>query len=219
MRRTRPNFESQKVMHLRRTVRDTCCDLLRPLLPKKLVQFLFILLLTSGVFPKQFQPNTAAQELQPQQKIESLGQLAREERARKNKSEQVKVYTEEDLARLRASTVSIVGPKNLIEASAQDQIVDNKPRSNRGAKFQKIDEKYWRERFLGLQNRMDALDLKIKTVKDDIARYESGNLNPLPTEVWFPLPELSKEKEELQKQIDLLQEEGRKAGAPPGLFR
>jgi hypothetical protein len=188
-------------------------------LSKTLDGFLPILILTFGLFPNQFQPNTAAQELQPQQKIESLGQLAREQRARKGKSGQVKVYTEEDLSRLRAVSVSIVGPKNPVELAPENPNTESKSRSNPSAKLEKPDEKYWRERFRGLQDRMNALDLKIKSVKDDIARYESGNLNPLPTEVWFPLPELSKEKEELQKQIDLLQEEGRKAGAPSGWFR
>jgi hypothetical protein len=160
-------------------------------------------------------------ELQSQQKEESLGDVARIARARRGKSKPSKVFTEDDLSMLPSNGVSVVGqdaPAATTSRPAKDLRVVSE--GNETAKSGRHDEQYWLRRFGDLQDQMTAVDLRIKQVKDDIAAFQSdarkGTSIP---EAYFPLPELTEEKENLQKQIELLREEGRKEGADPGWLR
>jgi chaperonin cofactor prefoldin len=75
---------------------------------------------------------------------------------------------------------------------------------------------------------MAAVDREITKVKDDIKKYGNVGFDPstgLGENVIYVedrnsnLKDLQKKKEGLEKQMDALQEAGRKAGAPPSWFR
>lgn len=201
------------------------CPSRKSALVKRLLRLRFLLILSAAAALGQTKSPPSAQqpssELQSHQKEASLGDVARIARTQRGKSKLSRVYTDDDLTMLPSNDVSVVGqdtPASTGSGPAKDLRVASE--SNETAKSGRHDEHYWRERFGDLQNQMASVDLRIKQVKDDIAVFESdarkGTSIP---EVYFPLPERMEEKENLQKQIELLREEGRKEGADPGWLR
>jgi hypothetical protein len=164
---------------------------------------------------------------QPQQKEESLGDAARKARAKKGKPEPGKVYTDDDLSGLRGS-VSVVGQDAPAGAASPDAGNSDAGPGAGGAAKSGNDEKNWRGRARALLDQMAALDGEISKLKDEIKKYGNGGFDAasgLQKNVIYiedragQVKNLEKQKEELQKQMDSLQEEGRKAGAPPAWFR
>jgi hypothetical protein len=166
---------------------------------------------------------------QPQQKEDSVADAARKAKDKKGKSEPGKVYTEEDLSGLRSNPVSVVG-QGASEANASPEAMnaDAKPEAAGAAKSGKNDEEYWRGRTRKIQDQIAAVDQAIEKTKDEIKKYGNGGYDARSgakknviyiIDRGSNLKELEKKKEELEKQLELLREEGRKAGAPAEWFR
>ena len=154
------------------------------------------------------------------QKQESAADAARKAKAEKAKSPR-KVYTEEDLSGLKPGSVSVVGQETpAADSSPQDRDAD-------ATKSGKTEE-YWRGRARKLRDQMAATDQEIAKLKDEIKKTGGGGFDAstgLKQNVIYihdsnaRLQKLEQQKEKLEKQMDLLQEEGRRAGALPEWFR
>jgi hypothetical protein len=138
----------------------------------------------------------------------------------KAKSRPGRVFTDEDLSRLPKDDISIVGQETPSEtASSLAGKTDAKPTSDHARKPAVPDEKCWRSRARGLQDKMNALDQKIATVRENIANAAGHGYDIHTDSLDLSLPDLLNEKEGLQKQIAQLTEEAREAGAEPGWLR
>jgi len=167
--------------------------------------------------PPQPQPQPPSQ-----QKEQSLGDSARKAKASKGKSEPHKVYTEEELSRLGRGSVSVVGQET---TAAGDLPAARNPDAQPKAGG---NEEYWRGKARELRDQMAELDQKIARLKGEIAKLcpvrvlspECVMIDAVDRDARLKwLEEAEKRKEELQKQMELLEDEGRKAGALPAWFR
>lgn len=159
----------------------------------------------------------------PPQKKESAADAARKVQAEKAKAKPKKVYTEDDLSGLQPGGVSVVGK----ETSAEEE-KDTNAETEGGAAKPLKGEAYWRGRARRLHDQMAAVDKEIAKVKDEIAKTGGGGFDVstgLKQNVIYiddrntRLQKLEKQKEKLEKDMDQLQEEGRRAGALPEWFR
>ena len=168
--------------------------------------------------PAQAQPATPGQ---PPQKEDSLAEAARKVKAKKPVAAKGKVYTEEDLSGLKGPGVSVVGeaPKRGARR-ARPMGPDGDAGEN--------SEEYWRGRAQEILGQIAAVDQAIASMKDDIKKYGSGGFDVttgMKDNIAYindrngQLKNLEKRKADLQKQLDELQDEGRKAGAPASWFR
>lgn len=164
---------------------------------------------------------------QSQQGDQSLGDAARKAKADKSKSAPAKVYTQDDLSHLPSSGVSVVGQKASTTATSPEP-AGAEPKPDGSTKVGDNEEAYWRGESRKLLDQMAAVDRQIAKVKDDIKKYGNGGFDTatgLADNVIYvedrnsELKDLEKKKEGLEKQMDALQEAGRKAGAPPSWFR
>jgi chromosome segregation ATPase len=165
-----------------------------------------------SVVPTQGQQQSQTQVLVPQAG-ESLAEAARRIRAEKPRHEAGRVYTSEDLSRLLPSGVSVVGQEPAAAADAPGTANSTAVKSDRNA------EGLWRERISKLKAQMSEVDDKIERVNRNIANANGNGYAITIADLDLSLPGLLREEEQLQKQIDQLEEEGRKAGTDPGWFR
>src|SRR2546427_1887752 len=172
------------------------------------------------------QQSSSQTKSQPPQKEESVTDAAT--KTEKEKAKPKKVYTEEDLAGLRANGVSVVG--------------DDKPAGSGGAGTSKAngktktgvvpmsgqDEEYWRGKARGLLDRIAATEQRIEQKKDEIKKLGSGGVDittGMKDNIAYirdrntQMQEMEKRKSDLQKQLDELQDEGRQVGASASWFR
>jgi hypothetical protein len=173
-------------------------------------------------------PETQSQA-QPAEQIDSLAEAARKTKEKKAKSDPAKVYTEEDMSKLSSRGVSVVGEENSGGAGGSDGMNSGgKTGGNAAAQSGKNEETFWRGRARQLLDQMSATDQQIEKVKDEIKKYGNGGFDPstgLGKNVIYvddrqsQLARLQKQRSDLDKQMDQLQEEGRKAGASPSWFR
>jgi chaperonin cofactor prefoldin len=155
---------------------------------------------------------------------DSLAEAARKAREKKAKQDPPKVYTEEEMSKLSSHGVSVVGEGNgRADGGAGDRYVPDSRDQSRNR-----EEAYWRSRARGLLSQMTAVDQQIEKVKEEIKKYGNGGFDPstgLGKNVIYvddrqsQLTRLQKQRSDLDKQMDQLQEEGRKAGAQPAWFR
>lgn len=155
---------------------------------------------------------------QPPQKEDSPAEAARKAKANKPAASKGKVYTEEDLAGMNGHGISVVGgePKKGAMSLEPDQAVgDNK-------------EEYWRGRAREILGQIAAVDEAIAQKKEEIRKFGSGGFDVatgMKENVAYirdrngQLQTLEKRKTDLEKKLDELQDEGRKAGASPAWFR
>ena len=130
-----------------------------------------------------------------------------------------KVYTEDDLAGMKGTGVSVVGdPSRKTTRRAQPANPDDN--SN--------DEEYWRGRAHEILDAIAQTDEQIAQKKEEIKKLGSGGFDVttgLKSNVAYindrngQLKALEDRKLQLQKELDDLAEEGRKAGAPAAWFR
>ena len=89
-------------------------------------------------------------------------------------------------------------------------------------------EAYWRGKAQELLDEITATEQQIAKLKDDIRKYGSGGFDVttgMKQNVAYiedrngPVKELEKRKADLQKKLDQLEEQGRKAGTEPAWFR
>ena len=199
----------------------------RSALREKLSSLLVAALLMMGMALGQSQPTPQPQtppQAKPQQNQDSLGDAARKAKTDKGKSKAHKVYTDEDLP-TGGHSVSVVGQATPTEdGSLQAKNSDRKSESNEAAK----QEEYWRGRARKIREQMDAVDQEIARLKEDIKKNGSSGFDAasgLQKNVIYivdknaQLQRLEKKKADLEKEMDQLGEEGRKAGASPSWFR
>jgi hypothetical protein len=164
---------------------------------------------------------------QPQE--DSLAEAARKARAKKAKMEPAKVYTDENISGLKGGGVSVVGDGNSGGGSSAEYGNSSaEPRGNEAAKSGGSEEDRWRSKARRLLDQIAATDSEIKKVREEIEKYGNVGFDPstgLRQNVIYVedrnanLQKLESRKAELEKQMDALQEEGRKAGAEPSWFR
>jgi len=172
------------------------------------------------------QPSSQTQS-QPEQK-KSVAEGDATKKAEKEKAKPKKVYTEEDLSGMRGNGVSIVGDeKTAGSGEAGAKKAAGKPKTG-VAPMSGRDEAYWRGKARVLLDQIAATEQQIAKLKDDIKKYGTGGFdvttgmknNVAYIEDWNgQVKDLEKRKADLEKKVDQLQEEGRKAGAEPAWFR
>lgn len=172
------------------------------------------------------QQSSSQTQSQPQQKEESTADAAK--KAQKEKAKPKKVYTEEDLAGMRGNGVSVVGDDKPAGAGgAGTNSADGKTKTG-VVPMSGQDEEYWRGKASGLLGRIAATEQQIAKLQDDIKKYGSGGFDVTTgrkdniayiNDRNGQVKELEKRKADLEKQLDDLQDEGRKAGASPAWFR
>jgi hypothetical protein len=170
------------------------------------------------------QPQSQAQPAtpdQPPKKEDSLAEAARKAKAKKPAAAKGKVYTEEDLSGMKGPGVSVVGeaPK---KGTRRARPTD--PDGDAGANS----EEYWRGRAQEILGQIAAVDEAIRQKKEEIKKFGSGGFDVttgMKDNIAYindrngQLKELEKRKGDLERQLDELQDEGRKAGASPAWFR
>ena len=154
-----------------------------------------------------------------QSKDPSAGDAAK--KTDKDKPKPKKVYTEDDLSGIGKSGVSVVGSDSR-KTSRRARTDD----SNGG--YAPNSEEYWRSRSQPLLDAIAATDQQIDQLKEDIKKYGSGGFDVQSgrqNNIAYiedrngQIQTLQKRKADLQKQLEDLEEEGRKAGAQPAWFR
>ena len=170
------------------------------------------------------QQSSSQTQAQPQQKEDSATEAAK--KAQKDKPKPKKVYTEEDLSSMHGGGVSVVGDETPAGAAGTKQAnggtkADVAPMSGQ-------DEGYWRGKARGLLDQIAATDQQIGKTKEEIKKYGGDGFDAtsgLKDNIIYidnrnaKVQQLEKRKADLEKKLDQLQEEGRKAGAEPAWFR
>jgi hypothetical protein len=190
--------------------------------------------------PAQAQSQSQAQpkpEAQPQPgsqvsldsalKEESVADAARKAKAKKEKTEHGKVLTDDDLSGLRGNGVSVVGDGSSGRSASQDSSLAL-PEDGGATPSGAHDEQYWRAKARDLLDQIAATDQKIAKTEEEIKKYGNIGFDPQtglkknviyvddrPTQV----KKLEQHKQDLQKKLEDLEDQGRKEGAPPAWFR
>jgi hypothetical protein len=142
-------------------------------------------------------------------------------KSQKDKSKPKKVYTEDDLSGMDKGAVSVVGEEN---KKSPRRVRNSNPDGN----DEPNGEEYWRGRAQPILEDISATDLAIEQLRDDIKKYGSGGFDVttgIRDNIAYihdrngQINDLQKKKADLQRQLDELAEEGRKAGAQPAWFR
>lgn len=148
-------------------------------------------------------------------------------KSEKEKAKPKKVYTEEDLSGMRGNGVSVVGDEKPADGGAGAKKADGKTKTG-VVPMSGRDEGYWRGKARALLDEIAATQQQIAKLKDDIKKYGAGGFDVttgMKNNVAYiedrngQVQELEKRKAALEKKMDQLQEEGRKAGAEPAWFR
>jgi hypothetical protein len=172
------------------------------------------------------QQSSSQTQSQPPQKEESAADAAK--KAEKEKAKPKKVYTEEDLAGMRGNGVSVVGEDKPAGPGGAETSKANAKTKAAVAPMSGQDEEYWRGKARPLLDRIAATQQRIEAKKDEIKKLGNGGFDittGMKDNIAYihdrnaQLQELEKHKADLQKQLDRLQDEGRKAGAPASWFR
>ena len=173
--------------------------------------------------PSPSQPHPQQAPPQSPQKDDATAAAAK--KTDKDKPKPKKVFTEEDLSSLHGG-VSVVGDSagrsSAGSGSGAGKATNNvSPMSGR-------DEQYWRGQAKGILDEMAAIDQEIEKTKEDIKKYGAdgfdANSGYKAGVVYIDnraskVEQLEKRKADLEKKLDQLQEDGRKAGADPAWFR
>jgi len=150
-----------------------------------------------------------------------VAEAARKAKGKKAVPAQGKVFTEDDLSGLRKEGVSVVGNESKKSVQAAKKPApegDDDPNS----------EQYWREKARPLLEEITAVNQKIVQLKEKIKKYGNAGFDVatgMKDNIAYvrdrnaKIEKLQKRKTALEKQLDDLQDEGRKAGAEPAWFR
>jgi hypothetical protein len=182
--------------------------------------------------PPAANPQTQGQTQDPPQD-DSVTAAAKKAKAKKDKPAAKKVYSEDDIARLPGPGVSVIGQQPAAPSEKEKaKSGGGKADADAGEKEEVKDEAYWRKRARKILDQMDALDDQIQQARDDAKKTkptqasssDGNNGDQQNAEVQVDdrksrLQDLERQKADLQKQLDSLQEEGRRAGAPSSWFR
>ena len=172
------------------------------------------------------QQSSSQTQSQPSQKEESAADAAK--KAEKEKAKPKKVYTEEDLAAMRGNGVSVVGEDKPAGAGGAETSKANAKTKAAVVPMSGQDEEYWRGKARELLDRIAETEQRIEAKKDEIKKLGSGGFDittGMKDNIAYihdrnaQLQDLEKHKADLQKQLDSLQDQGRKVGAPSSWFR
>jgi hypothetical protein len=177
------------------------------------------------------QPPASQAQSQPAQKEGSTADA--EKKPQKERSKPKKIYTEDDLSGIKGNGVSIVGGNN--SSSTNSNATKQASSKSAGGKpgtgvlpMSGQDEDYWRGKARELLDEMAALDQEMARTKEEIKKYGTDGFDAtsgLQKNIIYidnrntKLQQMEKRKADLEKKLDQLQEEGRKAGAAPAWFR
>lgn len=196
--------------------------------PRKMVlarNLFLVLLAVTSPLGTAFAQSQSQTQSQPQQKEESAGDASK--KTQKEKPKPKKVYTEEDLSGMRGG-VSVVGDAAGSNAGTAGKKSANGKAGENVVPMSGQDEAYWRGKAQPILNQIAAIDQEIAKTKEEIKKYGSGGFDVttgMKDNIAYindrngQLKDLEKRKTDLEKQLDALQEEGRKAGASPAWFR
>jgi len=157
----------------------------------------------------------------PPQKQESLAEAARKAKASKPAEAKGKVYTEDDLKGMKGPGVSVVGDRPR-KTMRQAQLDDSDGENGANA------EEYWRGRARQILDAIAQTDEQIAQKREEIKKLGSGGFDVttgMKNNIAYindrsgQLKDLENRKLGLQKQLDDLADEGRKAGVPASWFR
>lgn len=179
--------------------------------------------------PSQTQSRKAMQSAKTAQedsanKQSSLADAARKANADKNKPKSKHVFTNDDLSNMGGG-ISVVG-----NGSSGGSLAANQDSSAglQGKGPATPNEAYWRERTRAIRDQIAGVDQQIDKVKQEIAKSGPAAFDPttgLTQNVIVlhdrnaELQRLQDREQNLEKQLEDLADEGRKAGADPGWFR
>ena len=172
------------------------------------------------------QQTSSQTQSQPPQKEEATSDAAK--KTEKEKAKPKKVYTEEDLAGLRGNGVSVVGNDKPPATDGAGTSKTNGKTKSGVLPMSGQDKEYWRGKARGLLDRIAVTEQRIEAKKDEIKKLGNGGFDittGMKDNIAYiqdrnaQLQELEKHKADLQKQLDELQDEGRKVGAPSSWFR
>jgi len=159
---------------------------------------------------------------------QSLGDVARKEAARRKKvAKPGKVYTNDDVGGTPTTSTSAQAPTPSDPSAAAAQ---PKPEEKPAEDGPKKDEAYWRTRIREARGGLDrakmfqdALQSRINGLSADFAaRDDPAQRAALSADRQKALAELDRVKKEIadfEKQLRDIEDEGRKAGVPPGWLR
>jgi hypothetical protein len=158
---------------------------------------------------------------QPPSKEDSLAEAARKAKEKKPATARPKVYTEDDLSGMKGHGVSVVGetPK-----TGTRQPRPTYPDGGGGEN----NEENWRGMARQILDAIADTDQQIAQKQDEIKKFGNGGFDVttgMKDNIAYindrtgQLKSLEKRKADLLKQLDDLQEQGRKAGASPSWFR
>src|SRR5271156_85304 len=156
---------------------------------------------------------------------DSLAEAARRAKAQKPKSAAPKVYTDDSVAHLSGHGVSVVGGGDAGgSGDAQEEVSDQAGTPQAGAS----QEQYWRGRARAIRDQMAQIDRQIDGLRAEIEKQGAVSVDPQSglsagviyiTDRNAQIKELEGRKDGLQRQMDALEDEGRKSGADSGWFR
>jgi hypothetical protein len=169
------------------------------------------------------QSSAPAQAQAEQKKADPAADAAKKPENEKPKPK--KVYTEEDMSSLKGNGVSVVGDGSAGNAGTKQTSGKAKPGV---VPMSGQDEDYWRGKASAILDAISATNQEIAKTKDEIKKFGSDGFDAtsgLKDNVIYidnrssKLQQLEKRKADLEKKMDQLQEEGRKAGAETSWFR
>jgi hypothetical protein len=165
--------------------------------------------------PAQSQAQPASPE---PQKPDSLAEAARKAKEKKPVAAKGKVYTEDDLSKMKGPGVSVVGDAPRKNSRPADPDGDNEPNV----------EEAWRARARQFLDAIAQTDEQIAQKKEEIKKFGSGGFDVttgMKNNIAYihdrnaQLKQLEAHRAELEQQFEELQDEGRKAGVPSSWFR
>jgi chaperonin cofactor prefoldin len=147
--------------------------------------------------------------------------------AQKNKPRPKHVYTNDDLSGLSGG-ISVVGERRSDSSSTDKGDIVITRQIGRSIASSDDTEAYWRSKVRAIRNQIADVDQQIDVVRQQISKSGPATFDPttgLTQNVIVvhdrnaELQQLERRKQNLEKQLDDLADEGRRAGANPGWFR
>ncbi|MFZ0035999.1 MAG: hypothetical protein WAK91_01160 [Candidatus Acidiferrales bacterium] len=177
--------------------------------------------------PAQAAPQPGTSQTDTGNKPQSLGDAARAAKAQKDNSKAKRVYTGDDLAHIHG-TISEVGSGTSTDSSPEGGNSGAYPGENETQSPSADKEAFWREKARVIKDQIAAVDQQIEQKKDEIAKAGPASMDPstgLAQNVIIihdrnaELKALQDRRQNLERQLDSLADQGRRAGADPGWFR
>jgi DNA repair exonuclease SbcCD ATPase subunit len=177
--------------------------------------------------PAQAAPQPAASQTDTENKPQSLAEASRAAKAQKDATKSKRVYTGDDLAHIHG-TISEVGSGSSGDGSPQGYYSGGDSGENETQSANANKEAYWRGQAHAIMDQIAAVDQRIEQKKAEISKAGGASMDPmtgLTQNVIIihdrnaELKQLEDRKQNLQRQLDNLADQGRKAGADPGWFR